>query len=71
MRIYHMEGQMSPDKAPDHKKRKAWLPNTLITLATVVCFVGLARVDALTAWLIALAGFIGLVVFFYWAGRSE
>lgn len=60
-----------PSKAPEQRKRRGWLPNTLITVATVICFVGLARVDALTAWLIALAGFLGLIAFFYWAGRSE
>jgi len=56
---------------PPEKRGKAWVWNALITVSVIVGMIGLARVSPELAWGIAAIGLLGLVIFFYLAGRSE
>jgi hypothetical protein len=53
------------------KRKKGWLLNGLITLATIVTMLGLARISPSGAWIISAVGLFGLLVFFYLAGRQN
>jgi len=53
------------------KRKKGWLLNSLITFATIVAMLGLARVSPLVAWVISAMGLAGLTVFFCLAGRQK
>lgn len=62
---------MRRESVAPSKRRKGWLLNSLITFATVVTLIGLARVSPLTAWLISAVGLAGLLIFFYIAGYQN
>ena len=64
-------GSMRKDSISSEKRKKGWLLDGLITLATVVALIGLARVSPLTAWSISAVGLVCLLVFFYIAGRQN
>ena len=46
-------------------------PEWLITVATVIALIGLARVSPLTAWTISAVGLVCLLIVFYIAGRQN
>ena len=65
-----MGDKFLPNKPPE-KGNKAWLWNLLITASVVIGMMGLARMQPELAWGVAAFGPVGLVIFFYLAGRSE
>ncbi len=65
-----MRKESLPNKPPE-KSNKAWLWNLLITVSVVIGMMGFARVRPELAWGAAALGLVGLIVFFYFAGRSE
>ena len=62
---------MSPSKSPIRKRPQGWLLGVLITAFTVLTMMGLANSAPLVAWIVSAVGLVGLVGFFYWAGRSK
>jgi hypothetical protein len=53
------------------RRKKGWLVNSLITVATVVTLIGLARVSPLVAWIVSAVGLAALLTLFYVAGRQN
>jgi hypothetical protein len=45
--------------------------NSLITFATIVAMLGLARLSPMVAWLMSAVGLVALVVFFWFAAPSK
>jgi hypothetical protein len=53
------------------KRKKGWFLNSLITFATIVAMLGLARLSPMVAWVASAAGLLALLIFFWFAAPSK
>lgn len=62
---------MHDDPVSRPRRKRGWLVNSLITFATIVAMLGLARLSPMVAWLMSAVGLVALVVFFWFAAPSK
>jgi hypothetical protein len=62
---------MGNDLISRPKRKKGWLVNSLITFATVIAMLGLARMSPMVAWVMSAVGLVALLVFFWFAAPSK
>ena len=65
------DGEMRNESISRPKRKKGWLLSSLITFATIVAMLGLARLSPVVAWTTSAVGLVALLIFFWFAAPSK
>jgi hypothetical protein len=67
--VHHDSKLKAP--APQRERSRPWFSGLVVVVATIVSFIGFARVSVGWTLLISSIIFVALAVFLWWAGGQE